>query len=265
MRLLVRRRSQWAAEPCLSHLSPMQIEALLEYIAHRESERGTLRMYVLMYTALPTIFSLGIGIFQHIWVGLAISVPFFYLLLLVAGEYRYAVYALTQTDDMRVLPTLIQATRHKWGWHPQVRDAILHLLARVTEEHVGLLDDAAQKRLWQAAFEWQTVGENYNHEPALLTLRALAAIGNRATLLRMQRRVHSAMPFHSVPIVVATARELIPAMEARLQWQQAPETLLRAADMPTNAPDMLLRAAHIGTPEPPQQLLRASSGEEREL
>lgn len=195
---------------------------------------------------------------------LACETPFFILFLVAARQYPYAVYALTQTDDMRVLPTLIQATRQGWGWHPQVRAAILRLLEQVTEEHVGLLNDAAEKRLWKLTMGWQSSNTGYDHEIAISTLRALAAIGNYATLTRIKRYANHSEYYLKEGYVIAAARELTPIMEARLQRQQVPETLLRPADTPTPQPETLLRAAHPATAEPPQQLLRASTAEERE-
>ncbi len=64
--------------------------------------------------------------------------------------------------------------------------------------------------------------------------------------------------------IIAVAQELLPLMETRLKQQEVPDTLLRAADTPASQLETLLRPALVVTPVPPEQLLRASTGEERE-
>ena len=264
MRLLARRRSHWSDEPGLRQLSSLQIVILQEYIAAREKERHWIELTTLFFMLWATAFYVFMGNYGTAILLFLAEGLFFSAFLNAARQYRYAVYALTQTDDMRVLPTLIQATRHKWGWHPQVRAAILRLLQQVTKEHVGLLDDAAQKRLWQTVFELQVVTKDYDPEPALLTLHALNAIGNQATLVRMKRLVGGSKWLGMDQYILSTAQELIPVMEARLQRQQIPATLLRAAEIPTSQPETLLRAATANACEPTGQLLRASTGEVNE-
>ena len=93
-------------------------------------------------------------------------------------------------------------------------------------------------------------------------LRVLAAIGNRATYARMERFAYRSEHWVGERYAIASARELLPVMQARLQRQQVPETLLRAANVAQ--PDTLLRPAHATTSEPASQLLRASTSEHPE-
>ncbi len=265
MRLLSRRGWRWADEPLLRQLTPLQIEALQDYIASRAKTHHSLALtarslvlFALAAGALKGDFALGL------WVATCealLLLPF----VLAARQYPYAVYALTQTNDVAALPTLIQATRHTWGRHPQIRAAILRLLEHVTEDHVGLLDDAEQKQLWIINVEMQGLSSTRSSETMLLTLHILAAIGSQTTLTRLKQLAHNSMWLYGGVSALEIVRELISLMEARLKRQQVSETLLRTANTPTNQPDTLLRAAHATTPEPTGQLLRASTGEEREL
>lgn len=261
---LVSLKQNWPSEPSLPALSPRMINGLLDY--NKAVKRGT--------PMLRVIFAAICGLL--LWVSAAIPIPgslaivvlvtiYYVYVTRASQEYRCAACALTQTKDARVLPALIQATRHEWGRQSEIYAGIFSLLDHVTEEHAGLLNDAAQLRLWVIGIEGSALAIRYGDEVALRVIRALAAVGNRTTLARMRRLVLYYEQFPSEHLVITTARELIPMMEARLQRQQAPETLLRATDMPTSLSETLLRAAHATTPEPPQQLLRASSGEEREL
>ena len=194
--------------------------------------------------------------------GLCFCTRIFYGVM--GGEWAYSIYALTQTEDVRVLETLILATRYKWGRHPEILNAITRLLEQVTEADAGLLSDRAQQRLWTVGITWQAFAQPYNHARAIRALRALAALGNRATMARMERFAYSSEYFLGERYAKATTRDLLPLIEARLQRQQVPATLLRASDITDAQPDTLLRAVTISAPEPTAQLLRASTSERPE-
>lgn len=264
MRLLARRRSHWPAEPILRQLSPVQVEALQAYIASREKEHRRLALTTLFFMLWALVFGICIGDFKatlFIFVG---EGGFFSLFLSAAKQYRYAVYALTQTDDLRVLPALIHATRFTWDDHPEITRAISRLLEHVTEADAGLLNGNAQEWLWRLAVPSLYSDQPFDETLTLRALQALAFIGNRNSLRQMQTLGAAACTYAHHQRISWKARELAPLMEARLQRQEVPETLLRAADISSSQTETLLRAVPATTLEPLRQLLRASTGEKRE-
>ncbi len=264
MRLLARRRSHWPAEPMLRQLSPVQVEALQAYIAARETEHRRLALTTLFFMLWALVFGICMGDFKatlFIFMGEGV---FFSLFLSAAKQYRYAVYALTQTDDLRVLPSLIHATRFTWGDHPEIIRAIGRLLEHVTEADAGLLNATMQARLWNMAIPGLGSGERFDEALALHTLHALALIGNRNSLRQMQQLGAYVYTYAIHQRLIWQAQELAPCMEARLQRQEVDGTLLRAANTPTSAPNTLLRPARVVTPESPEQLLRAGTLEHSE-
>ena len=269
-------KAEWPSEPSLRTLSPRIVDAFIKRFAEIESRTlPAIRMGKLFYTLVP----LGSAILVMCIPGLPWHIRLLFttaMLVLALGGLRffwralhrvpcenwaYNVYALTQTDDVRVLETLILATRYKWGRHSEVIKAINRLLEQVTEADVGLLSDRAQRRLWTVGVTWQTFVEPYNHEGAIRALRALAAVGNRATYARMERFIYRSEYFFGERYAIAAARDLLPLMNVRLEHQQVPATLLRASDVTNAQSDTLLRAGTAATPEPTTQLLRASTSE----
>lgn len=261
---LRRRKADWPSEPGLQNIGPRTTDELLDIVSHEKAQYGQ-DQWGAVFVLLLVLFATGIAYAKQTMLPL---VPAFALLSAILGKskdkQRYAVYALACTDDLRVLQTLILATRSSWGCHPQVIAAIERLLKQVTVEHVGLLNSDAQYRLGELAvtpIEYQTY---YNEPLAMRTLHALTAIGNRDTLVRMQHLARQTAKRSAHGRIIEAVQELLPIMEARLKLQEIPDTLLRAADTPTSTSETLLRPALVVTPEPPEQLLRASMGEERE-
>ncbi len=265
---LIRRlhhlKRDWPSEPELYELDPRTITALLEYIATEETLRPKIAGYLLIFFGAFAIF---LGCASLVAALFPISMA---LVLLGAFIYdpgpgqRLATYALTQTDDLRVLPALIQGTRFAWGKHPEVIRAITRLLEHVREADAGLLNGRMQEMLWRLAVPSLYSGEHFDETLPLRTLQALALIGNRNSLRQMQALGATICTYAQHQRISWKALELAPIMEARLLRQEVPETLLRAADMPTSQPETLLRATHPTNTERPQQLLRASQSEQEE-
>ena len=272
-------KTEWHSEPSLRSLSPRIVDALMKNFAEIETTGAPLvRSGVLFFTLIP-LGLVFVSLFDHTTHGLLkLLLPLFMAIPSLGGltflhrivhrappeNWRYTVYALTQTDDVRVLETLILATRYKWGRHPEVIKAINRLLEQVTEADAGLLSDRALQRLWTVGITWQTFAQPYNHAGAIRALRALAAVGNRATMARMERFAYSSEYFLGERYAKAATRDLLPLMETRLLRQQVPATLLRASDANNTQPETLLRAVAVSAPEPTTQLLRASTSERPE-
>ncbi len=258
---LVARSKNWPAEPALRQLTPMQIEALQEYIAARNKQQQKLGVFALLVAVLPLAL-LTFDTAYMIWQIVFVAALFQYATLNYAVvQNRHAVYALTQTDDLRALPTLILATKYKYNAHPQIRSAILRLLPHVTQEQAGLLNNAAQEQLWMIATKHYGSLLHTEYEITPHAVRALAAVGNYAMLTRMKQFVSRSRRFNYEQKLRIMIQDVLPIMEARLERQQVPETLLRAADVPASAPDTLLRPTFAAPPEPAEQLLRASRSE----
>ena len=258
---LRRRKSQWAGEPSLHNLTPRTIDKLLEIVdraaeVHTHNTWGigvTLSLMLVFcwrsrpeYMALPV--TIGLALLCAIW-------------LSSGARPRYAVYALTRANDVRVLPTLIWARRFPWGKRREVRHAIEHLLMQVTEDHAGVLSLADQKALWNVAIPSFLGNDAFYEVLALRTLQAIAKIGNAEMLTRMRRLAGTPVVWLRHQPVKWAAQDLVPVMEERLQRQEVPETLLRASAAANATPDTLLRAAYPTTTEPETQLLRASTSE----
>ena len=271
-------KAEWPSEPALRTLSPQTVDALMKRVANTERSLVIpIQMGYMFHTLLPMgLAILVLSIPDLSWHIKQLFTAFMLALILgglcfcrrtfygvMGGKWPYSVYALTQTDDVRVLETLILATRYKWGRHPEVLSAINRLLEQVTEADAGLLSDRALQRLWTVGITWQTFAQPYNHAGAIRALRALAAVGNRATMARMERFAYSSEYFLGERYAKAATRDLLPLMEARMERQQVPATLLRASGIIAQ-PDTLLRAVAISAPAPPAQLLRASTSEHSE-
>lgn len=261
---LRRRKDDWHSEPGLQNIGPRTTDELLDIIRYEKSRAGQeLCVVLLLFVLLP--ISAGIALYHHNPAPLVPLVCLCPLMIVKPNvRLRYAVYALSQTNDLRVLQTLILATRSSWGCHPQVIAAIERLLKQVTTEHAGLLNSDAQYRLRALALPTFDYYIPYNEPLALQTLHVLTAIGNRDTFVWIQQLTCQPALRNAHKRIVAVAQELLPLMETRLKLQEIPDTLLRAADTPTSQPETLLRPALVVTPEPTEQLLRASTGEERE-
>ncbi len=253
-------KANWPSEPSLRCLTPRMVDALITSIATDDKSIAPLKWISLIpcLLFLPLIYT---NTFLTSYVVVAYCMCWWMTFVGAKAMPRPAVHALTQTDDIRVLPTLVLATRHDGAQNVYVYNAIFRLLGQVTEEHTGLLNNDAQQHLWTIMMTRHIVTEYSDRELTLRTLRALARVGNNATLARVVRLAYSYKYNGSERYLIDEARNLIPIMEARLERQQVPETLLRAADVPASAPDTLLRSAFTAAPEPAEQLLRASKSE----
>ena len=251
-------KRDWPGETALRRLDSRTIEALLQFILAQDKARLTAYWPIILLMLFGVLI---LAMVLHVFT-LGILIPILLCSLLLHHEpsrlQRIATYALTQNNDVRVLPALIKATRQEWGRHPEVFRALERLLKLVREEHFGLIDAARQNQLWFLAVAPLEYSQHYNEPLALDALRALARIGNAGILIKMQRLAEQTARREPHRRVIKAARELAPLMETRLERQKVPQTLLRAADMPTSQPETLLRPACAADAEPAEQLLRAS-------
>ncbi len=261
LKRLARLKHKWPSEPALRNLNPQMVEALLKHMqAKIETDMNVRFCMLLMFV----VFVFGDN--RHVPHIAAFTGSAYFLLglptqILLDRKHRFTVYALTQTDDMRVLPLLIKATSEGWGRHLEVFSAIKRLLPQVAEQQAGLLDRKAQERLWQLAIAPINFKVECDETLAYGALHTFVHIGDRDTLNRMRQFVLH-MTFYPANRRINDALQAsIPLMEARLQRQEVPATLLRPSDTPTASPDILLRPAHTITAEPADQLLRAANSE----
>ena len=272
MKRLRRLRGNWPSEPTLTNLRPQTVDALIK-IADRDVRNPA---WILLFSVM------ALGLFSALTIaGLLLRrEPLMFLggyLMLadtlltpviyasVVGvrnqQRKYAVYALTQTNDVRVLNTLIQPTVTRWGRHAEVIRAITRLLAQVSEWHAGLLTPFAQYHLWNLAVKPATTSPHFDAHFASEALRVLACVGNGTMLMQMKELASQHGGGALRNDLVVAAQQHVPYMEDRFKRQSVPATLLRAADMPTSQPETLLRAALPTSAEPTAQLLRASTSE----
>lgn len=258
---LARLKADWASEPLLSELPPRLIAALQYEIAEADFSRSTLGS--LGWIVFACVWGIA-TVYHYGWVwylALILVLIFGFMRSRNAQTQRYAVYALTQTNDVFVLPTLIKATQQPLGRDPAVIAAIHRLLQQVTETDSGLLNREAQETLWNMAVLPLTLRNNADEAFAFSALQALAHIGDRETLTAMQQIAGHSAVYPAEHRLNERTRKLVLLMEARLQRQEVPQTLLRASGRPDATPDTLLRAHAAPASEPPQQLLRASASD----
>jgi hypothetical protein len=273
------QKSEWPSEMSLRTLNPQVVDSLITRFAEIEGiEVSDVKTGLLLSLLIPLELALCWILFSVLpdrrWLAHTIMAAMLALfglgctwLCIHAGPGRklpYMVYALTQTDDVRVLETLIVATHYKWGRHPEVIKAVNRLLEQVTEADAGLLNDRAQERLWTIGIAPQTLSDAYDPQTATVALQALAAVGNHATLTRMEQYVapslYSVGERHSIDAV----RRALPIIQARLKRRQDHETLLRAADVTDVQNHLLLRTVQTPVVEPPHELLRPPTAERPE-
>lgn len=261
LKRLARLKRKWPSEPALRDLSPQMVEALHKHIRVQSKWNLYLRLltaWLLLLLAFSDSIHLPHTIVVITFFGLAGSVLAWFI---HDSKRRLPIYALTQTDDLRVLPTLIIVTSDYWKRHPQTIQAIRRLLPQVTEEHAGQFSSRVQARIWH--FAMPAKPETY-HDEALIfeALRALCYVGDYEILNRMRDATQNPDPSPRVQRISQHIQQLIPVMEARLKRQEVPATLLRASDTPIAHSETLLRPAHTATAEPAEQLLRAGTGEQ---
>ena len=257
LKRLVRLKKNWPQEPGLRDLSPQTAEALLKYLQSKLEIDMYVRACMLLLFAMYVFGNSNHARYTTVLTASGCILWGIPTRMLLERQKRYAVYALTQTQDVRTLPTLIKATSNAWGMHPEVISAITRLLPQVTEENADLLDRKAQERLWHLALASLNYKRECDEALACGALHAFTCIGNRDMLYRMQYfELH--MTFYPAQRRVYDAlQQTIPIMEARLKRQEVPDTLLRAAAMPASHSETLSRSTQAAMPQPPNQLLRA--------
>lgn len=259
LRCVARLKRKWPSEPALRDLSPQMVDTLLYEAYTLTKARAMTPGFIGAVTIFVCSASVRAG-FQFSFVAplacFAWGAAFWHGL---KKARRNTAYALTQTEDMRVLPTLIKATSEGWGRHTEVTSAIKRLLSQVTEEQAGLLGPKVQERLWRLAIAPVNFNVECDEALAYGALHAFVHIGDRDTLNRMQKFILHMTSYPAHRYINDAVQSSIPLMIARLQRQEVPTTLLRASHTPIAQPETLLRPAHSTTAEPAEQLLRAGT------
>ncbi len=263
LKRLARLKRKWPSEPALRDLSPQMVEGLQAYANRFVQSTGYIQ---LVMGALMLFYFIGKDIEAP---GFLLTPAFICLVVGIAlwflreRQRWLCIYALTQTEDLRVLPTLIIATLDRSRTRNGLVQAITRLLPQVTEAHVGLLDREAQERLWYFAVA-PIRYESGDEALAVSALRTLARIGNREMLTKMRYFARSNTSYAAYSRVNVLINQLTPIMTARLQRQEVPATLLRPSDTPTAYSEILVRPATSAIAESAEQLLRAANSETSE-
>ena len=264
LKRLVWLKKNWPQEPALRDLSPQMVETLLNYSAKQNRKTMYCVNTAVGLIAIMASAQTFIPLQKTIAIEAVFMICGLILLMPMTRKRINNIYALTMTSDLRVLPTLVQATNYSGGEHPDIAAAITRLLPLVTEDHAGLLNRKAQESLWHLAIAPLIFKHECDEALACGALHAFTCIGSRDTLNRMRNVIRPRWLAPSHRRVYDALRQAIPLMEARLKRQEVPETLLRAAAMPASHSETLLRPAHTVTPELPEQLLRAGTDRQEE-
>ena len=269
---LRRLRGKWPSEPTLNNLRPQTVDALIRMADRDVRNPAWILLFSVMALGLFSALVIA-GLLLHreplmflggyLMLADTLLTPVIYASVVGVRNHqrKYAVYALTQTNDVRVLNTLIQPAYTRWGRHPEVTRAITRLLEQVSEWHTGLLTPYAQLHLWNLAIKPAVTSPHFDAHFASEALRALACVGNGTMLMQMKELANQRREGASRNDLVLAAQQYVPYMEDRFKRQAVPATLLRAADVPTSQPETLLRAALPTSTEPTAQLLRAATSE----
>lgn len=158
--------------------------------------------------------------------------------------------SLVRLNDKRAIPAMLQLAfitpLSASGRH--ARSVLRQLLPQVTVQDMGLF----------SATDIDTMNGALNPfldtELLAALLRALEAVGNRASIRRVQRIAQRSRS-SEIRIQADRVLQVLKEREARMKLSQ---TLLRGAPAPTGAPAELLRASVQGSVDPPEQLLRAT-------
>lgn len=136
-------------------------------------------------------------------------------------------------------------------------EALIRELPQLKANDAPLLNAEQRKYLYGAL-----MGDNANL--ILAILKALEQIGDEAAIPYVEQLAlgHGSFNYRNIR---EAAEACLPYLHERAAKQKEHQTLLRAssaADVVTSAPDTLLRPAQYSNPTQPQELLRASIGEE---
>jgi hypothetical protein len=153
-----------------------------------------------------------------------------------------------------------------------MRTALTHLLPRLQASDARLLNTAQRARLnhelarGRQALNTEWSGASMVEARAALDVAILKAweqVGDEHALPIVQKLAAQSARTPAQKKVQQAAQSCLPYLEARAGEQRATQTLLRAADTPTESGNVLLRAAASGTTQTDStQLLRANASEE---
>jgi len=153
-----------------------------------------------------------------------------------------------------------------------MRTALTHLLPRLQASDARLLNTAQRARLNQELARGRQAlnpawdGTSRVEARAALDVAILKAweqVGDEHALPIVQKLAAQSARTSAQKKVQQAAQSCLPYLEARAGEQRATQTLLRAADTPTESGNVLLRAAASGTTQTDStQLLRANASEE---
>jgi hypothetical protein len=165
-----------------------------------------------------------------------------------------AAESIIRLDDKRAIPGLLQLVFDAWMRHAgaRARTALKALLPLVTPQDRDLFSHTDIEALNGL------IGQPLSPELAVGTLHALECVGNSTSLRRVRRVAKRARTMD----VRTAAERAVQALEEREAQIKLSQTLLRGAGAPPAAPRDLLRAATPQAVPPPQELLRATNGEQ---
>jgi hypothetical protein len=228
--------------------------ASLRRLARRQKRRGWLiRLRTVPFFAAVFLIKSP----NLLWVFLLLTViTGDYLINFLTGKSRdiAAVKELIQRGGERTVGMLAEAltiTEVKY----LAAGALIRELPKLKASDAHLLNDEQRGYLYQAL-------EGSDKQLILAILRALEQIGDEKAVPYVERLAEKAGGDRQIR---ETATACLPYLEARAATQRASRTLLRpssASAVATPASNTLLRPAQYSSPTEPEQLLRASVGDE---
>jgi hypothetical protein len=160
-------------------------------------------------------------------------------------------------DDVRVVGPLIEML----AWHPQLllpqraRAMLIQRLPRLTSQDAHLLDAEQQQYLCGVLRN----ADRNDVELSVAILRAFEKVGDRSVLPLVERIADSPARTRRQRRLKTEAQCRLPGLEARVQQQQASQSLLRASSPTTHGIETLLHPVTAGETIATEHLLRPTA------
>lgn len=250
----------------LSDLGPNAVEPLLAKLADLTKKRKRLPLMLTGMTLGYVVLLIVVNVVCRWIVGRPVAggfvggmfggmLPFVTGLALEKQTRNNSAQALAYLNDVRTVGALAEAlefgdktTRDMAGY------TLCRLLPQLQASDASLLT-AKQRSILNFVLEGKEIAL------MLAVLKAYEQVGDRRALPFVQKlSVGQGMTYRNQSVQDA-ACTCLPFLEARIEQEQARQSLLRASDGNAASPDVLLRPAEAGVETDPQQLLRAGRSE----
>ncbi len=257
-----------AAEFALLDGKPERTDALITVVQRENKKKparfgwfaaGFLVVTLLIFLLFTTLVSgkANIGGFGYpMWMAAAALAATF----APTGLQKRAARALSETDDIRAVPLLIETLdKQDSATRSSAVKALTRLLPQLRANHDDMLTDAHLNTLKEQ------MAKAEDKEFTGASLKALTQIGDERFLDLVKSWSDGKGAGKKNTQIRESSRETLPYLEERIERQKAGKTLLRATSADLANSDSLLRPAASAPESPPETLLRSADSDSPEL